>query len=101
MSAKDSNKAASQPTETPTRAIALRYADGGGSAPEVVASGAGEIAQHILDVAKAKGVPIRQDADLVTLLAACDLGDEIPVELYETVAELLTWLYRLNGALGD
>ncbi len=82
----------------PTRVIALRYEDGEGRAPEVVASGAGEIAQRIMDVAKAKGIPVREDPDLVTLLAGCDLGDEIPIELYDVVAELLTWLYRLNGA---
>ena len=80
---------------------ALRYDEGGTAAPEVVATGVGEVAQHILDVAQAQGVPIREDADLVELLAACDLGDEIPLELYEAVAEVLTWLYRLNASLGE
>jgi flagellar biosynthesis protein len=85
----------------PTRVVALRYDEDEARAPRVVASGAGEVAQHILDVARAKGVPVREDADLVALLAACDLGEEIPLELYEAVAELLTWLYRLNAALGE
>ncbi|MCB9916454.1 MAG: EscU/YscU/HrcU family type III secretion system export apparatus switch protein [Planctomycetes bacterium] len=83
----------------PARAVALRYDEGAGRAPEVVASGAGETAERILAIARANGVPVREDADLVTLLAACDLGDEIPMELYEAVAELLTWLYRMNGSL--
>ena len=42
---------------------------------------------------------MHEDADLVALLATCDLGDEIPVELFTAVAELLTYLYRVNGEL--
>lgn len=102
MSAQDSNpkpQGKAPEAAAPQRVIALRYDESDGCAPIVVASGAGEIARHILEVAKAKGVPIHQDPDLVTLLAACDLGEEIPVELYEAVAELLTWLYRLNASL--
>ena len=57
----------------PTRAIALCYDDASASAPTVVASGAGELARQILAVAEATGVPVREDADLVTLLSACDL----------------------------
>lgn len=85
----------------PTRAVALRYDEGDTSAPEVVATGVGEVARHILDVAQAQGVPIREDPDLVELLAACDLGEEIPIELYEAVAEVLTWLFRLNASMGE
>jgi flagellar biosynthesis protein len=81
------------------RAVALRYDERESSTPKVVASGVGEIAQHILAVAKQHGVPVREDPDLVTLLAVCDLGEEIPVELYEAVAELLTFLYRINESL--
>ncbi|HIG11040.1 MAG: EscU/YscU/HrcU family type III secretion system export apparatus switch protein [bacterium] len=85
----------------PTRAIALCYDDASASAPTVVASGAGELARQILAVAEATGVPVREDADLVTLLSACDLGEEIPAELFEAVAEILSWLYRLNRSLGE
>ena len=84
------------------RAVALRYDEGGAHAPQVVAKGVGDVAQRILDVAESAGVPVRADADLVELLSACHLGDEIPEELYATVAELLTWLYGINAALaGD
>ena len=85
--------------KTAERAVALRYDESAVRAPVVVASGVGEIAQHILDVARQHGVPVREDTDLVTLLAGCDLGEEIPVDLYEAVAELLTFLYRLNESL--
>lgn len=81
--------------DRPQQAVALRY-DGGG-APELVAKGKGAIAEAILASALANGVPVREDADLLELLSACDLGQEIPLELYTVVAELLTYLYRLNG----
>ena len=42
---------------------------------------------------------MREDADLLQLLAACEVGDEIPLELYTVVAELLAYLYKLNGEL--
>ena len=45
------------------------------------------------------GPPVREDADLLELLAVCDLGDEIPPELYSAVAELLSYLFRLNASL--
>lgn len=85
--------------DRPVRAVALRYDERETPAPAVVASGVGEVAKHILEVAREHGVPVREDPDLVSLLAGCDLGEEIPVELYEAVAELLTFLYRVNESL--
>lgn len=87
------------PESRPRAAVALRYDSGGAGAPELVAKGKGEIAEAILASARAHGVPVREDADLLELLSACDLGQEIPTELYAVVAELLTYLYRLNGSL--
>jgi len=81
------------------RAVALRYDEDGGAAPRVVASGVGEVAQRILDTAAESGVPIQSDTDLVELLSTCELHAEIPVELYDAVAQLLAWLYGLNGDL--
>ena len=90
------------------RVVALRYepeasSRGGASraAPEVVAKGRGEIARRILEIARRHDVPVRQDADLLPLLAACELGEEIPTELYAAVAELLAFLFRLSGASVD
>jgi len=78
------------------RAVALRYDEGADAAPRVVAQGVGEAAEAILAAARDHDVPIQEDSELVGLLAACDLGAEIPLELYEAVAELLSWLYALN-----
>lgn len=81
------------------RAVALAYDRDEESAPRVLAEGQGEIARRILELAQAHDVPVHEDADLVELLAALDVGDEIPVDLYAVIAELLAYLYRLNGEL--
>ena len=87
------------PNETPRKVVALRHDPQRRSAPDLVAKGSGEIAERILALAKEHDVPVREDRDLLQLLALCDVGDEIPVELYTAVAELLAYLYRLNGEL--
>ena len=81
------------------RVVCVRYDEDGPSAPEVLAKGRGELAERILKVAAAHDIPVREDADLVELLSACEVGAEIPAELYAAVAEILAYLYRLNGAL--
>jgi flagellar biosynthesis protein len=78
------------------RATALRYVESS-EAPEVVATGAGEIARRILEAAEAAGVPVRQDPALVEALSKLDVGRTIPPELYVAVAEALVWAYRLDA----
>lgn len=79
------------------RAVAVKYDGGSTAAPNLVAKGRGEVARRILALAEKHDIPVRQDGDLVELLSVCDLGEEIPVELYAAVAELLAYLYRLNA----
>jgi flagellar biosynthesis protein len=79
--------------------VALRYDGAARQAPEVVAKGRGETARRILTLAREHGVPVRNDPDLLELLAACEVGEEIPLELYAAVAELLAYLYRVNREL--
>ncbi len=89
--------AADRPREDPPRrAIALRYEPAGSGVPEIAAKGSGPVADRILDVARAHGVPIREDPDLVALLAACEVGEDVPVELYVAVAELLAFLWEMR-----
>jgi flagellar biosynthesis protein len=78
------------------KAVALLYDRKKADAPVVAAAGKGELAQKILDTAEAAGVPIQSDPDLVEVLARVPLGDEIPVELYQAVAEILAFVYSLN-----
>lgn len=75
------------------RAVALRYgADDG--APVIVASGMGNLAEKIVEVASENGVPVYEDNSLATVLSQMELGKEIPEELYEAVVEI--YLYFLN-----
>lgn len=79
-------------------AVALRYQPADAyAAPKVVASGRGWIAEKILEVAFAHGVKVREDADLAEILAAVDLDEEIPVEAFIAVAEILRYVYAANG----
>ncbi len=75
------------------RAVALQYgADD--TAPVVVASGMGYLAERIVDVAQENGVPVYEDDSLATILSQLKLGEEIPQELYQAVVEI--YVYFLN-----
>lgn len=77
-------------------AVALRYNEDKEAAPRVLAKGRGHVADKILDIAKEQGIPIRDDPDLVEILAKLDVGSLIPTELYPAVAEVLAFIYRQN-----
>lgn len=77
-------------------AAALRYAPPRDVAPRVTAKGKGRIAEKIIALAQQYGVPIQEDPDLVEILAALDLEQEIPPECYAAVAEILAFVYGLN-----
>lgn len=77
-------------------AVALRY-EPGKSAPRVVAKGAGVVAQKIRERAEESGVPMVRDVPLARALhAACDVGREIPEELYTAVAQVLAFVEHLR-----
>jgi flagellar biosynthesis protein len=84
-------------TDKQALAVALKYKPEGDNAPEVAASGRGKLAERILELAFAHDVKVREDADLAELLIALDVGDEIPVEAFAAVAEILAYVYRANG----
>lgn len=77
-------------------AVALRYNEDKEAAPRVLAKGAGNVAQKILDIAKEENIPVREDPDLVEALTKLDVGSLIPTELYPAVAEVLAYVYRQN-----
>jgi flagellar biosynthesis protein len=82
-------------------AVALTYEYGDAAPPKVAASGRGALAERILELAFANGVPVREDADLAELLATVDIDSEIPTEALIAVAEVLSYVYRLNGTWRD
>ncbi|RUM89818.1 MAG: hypothetical protein DSZ24_00380 [Thermodesulfatator sp.] len=82
--------------EEKKRAVALKYEPGKDQAPRVVAKGQGYLAELILQVAREHGIPVREDAELLERLYRLEIEAEIPPELYEAVAVILAWAYRLN-----
>lgn len=81
------------------KAVALKYDEKKDSAPRVIAKGRGNIAEKIIDIAKENNVPLYENKNLVQILEALDLETEIPPDLYRAVAEVLAFIYRLNGRL--
>ena len=79
--------------------VALSYDEVG--APTVTASGDGLIAEAIIERAREFDVPVVEDAKLAQLLSTVPLGEEIPVELYRAVAEILVFLLRLEMTLDE
>ena len=78
------------------RATALRY-EQGRRAPEVVATGAGLVAERILAAAREAGIPVKSDPALAEALAKLELGADVPEALWTAVAETLAWAYRLDA----
>ncbi len=79
-------------------AIAIKYDAEHMAAPKVLAKGAGHIATKIREIARANGVPVLEDKPLArTLFKGVEIGQEVPFELYQAVAEILAFIYRLNN----
>jgi len=85
--------------QKPTTAVALHY--DGKEAPRITAQGTGELAEQIIALAKEHGIPLQEDAALVSLLSKLDLGDEIPQALYMAAAEIIAFAYILNGKIPE
>lgn len=78
------------------KAVALKYDLEKDSAPKVLAKGQSKVAERIIDTAKEAEIPIVEDAALVSTLLVLELGEEIPPELYRSVAKVLAFLYKLD-----
>ncbi len=82
--------------DAPRIAAALRYRDGM-AAPVVVAKGRGPVAEEIVRRAADHGVAIHVSNGLAAMLMEVDLDRAIPPQLFQAVAQLLAWLYRIEG----
>ena len=78
------------------KAAALRYNRQKDNAPQVVARGKGWIARQIIEKARENGIPVKEDPLLVEALLGLELYQEIPEELYQVIAEIYIFLYRLK-----
>lgn len=84
-----------QPIETSTQAAALSYT--GDGAPTLTAKGEDLVAQEMIALAKEAGIHIHRDANLSQFLQMLEIGEEIPKELYQLIAELIAFAYVLDG----
>lgn len=82
------------------KAAALAYTPGKDEAPRVIASGKGAIAEKILEKAKEKKIPVYENAHLADTLVKLKFGSEIPAELYEVVASVLTFISNVDEKAG-
>jgi len=83
----------------PTRlALAIKYDSMAMGAPQIVAKGAGRIAERIRSIAQEHQVPVVENKELAqNLYKMVDIGEEVPVQFFQAVAELLAYVYRLKG----
>lgn len=82
------------------QAIALEYNPSDDEAPRVIAAGKGALAERIVEKAKEADVPIHRDDKLADTLSRLEIGDMIPPELYEVVAEILVFVDTMDKIKG-
>lgn len=79
-------------------AVALKdtNADDPSKLVEIMAAGRGALAERIIELAFAYNIPVREDSDLTELLAQFEIDTPIPTEAIMAVAEILSYVYKLN-----
>lgn len=77
------------------QAIALEY-NPQDEAPRVIATGTGTLAERIIEKAKEAKVPVHKDTGLANTLSKLEIGEMIPPELYEVVAEILVFVDSMD-----
>ena len=92
---KDSSVIITNPTHI---SVALRYKQGKDSAPRLVAKGINHMAYRIKEIAQENNVPIVEDKYLARFIYKnVELEEEIPQEIYKAVADILTYIFKLNN----
>jgi flagellar biosynthesis protein len=78
-------------------AVAMRYHPREQAVGQVVARGQGRLAEQIIELARAHGIPIKEDPDLVEILSRLQILEDVPPEIYILAAEMLGFSFRLNA----
>ena len=97
----DSERAPTAAGDKISKAVAIQYKDNEDDAPRVVASGKGAIAEQILAIAFARGIKVREDADLVEILEKIKVDSPIPLQAFAVVAEILAYVYKANATFAQ
>lgn len=77
------------------KAVALKYNPEDEKAPVVIASGYGEIAERIIDIAEERGIPVYRDDSAASMMCMLQVGTTIPPELYEAIAKIYVEILKL------
>ena len=77
-------------------AVALGYDPNEDGAPRVIASGKGALAEKIIEQAQENKIPVHEDDKLADTLSRLEIGEMIPPELYEVVAEILVFVDAMD-----
>ncbi|MGB3262146.1 EscU/YscU/HrcU family type III secretion system export apparatus switch protein [Paenisporosarcina sp.] len=80
--------------------VALTYKQNLENAPTVIAKGKGVIAENLIKIAQEHQILIQEDPSLVALLGQLDINESIPEELYQAVAEVFAFIYRIDQSHG-
>ncbi|WP_416150966.1 EscU/YscU/HrcU family type III secretion system export apparatus switch protein [Salipaludibacillus sp. HK11] len=91
---KDNNSYLREPNRK--RAVALGYDGKIDSAPTIKAKGKGYVADEIIRRAKENQIPIQEDSSLVEILSQLEMSERIPENLYEVVAEVFAFIYKVD-----
>ena len=89
----DKDKEQKQKVKT---AVALAYDPNEDGAPKVIASGKGALAEKIIEQAQENKIPVHEDDKLAETLSRLEIGEMIPPELYEVVAEILVFVDAMD-----
>ena len=81
---------------TRKKAAALTYDSDTDDAPKLTAAGQGYVAEKIMEKAKENGIPIQSDPTLVQLLSELEINETIPEDLYQLVAEVFAFIYKVD-----
>ena len=83
------------------KAVALKYNADQDTAPVVIASGYGNVAEKIIDIAEQKGIPVFRDDSAASLLCMLEVGTSIPSELYQVVAAIYCQLLKISAEIKE
>ena len=80
------------------KAVALKYPKNA-AAPFICASGKGEVAKNILDIAQKNNIPIVENSDLTDVLTLQEIGTIIPEETWELIANIFSYIIEQDSVL--
>lgn len=81
------------------KAVALKYNADTDKAPVIIASGSGDVANRIIDIAEQNGIPVYRDDSAASLMCMLEVGNSIPPELYEVIAAIYCQLLKTSEDL--